>query len=445
MLIEKLRDFAGRLLDLFFIRELVDIKGLRRFYVRWTRIIAIAIREFIKDNCTLRASALTFVTLVSIVPVLAFASSIGKGLGFHKNLKEFLMKKLISGLGIDTEGAGSQITLVLERIFDYVDRTNFQTLGAIGTIMLIYLVIRLFGSIENSFNDIWGVTQQRTLLRKFSDYLSIVVVFPLFVLLAATGTAALTSHKFLFILEGLGGVGILLKMLLRYAPYLFLWIAFIAVYMVMPNTKVKFSSALVGGIIGGTSWQFAQLVYFHFQVSISRYNAIYSTVAALPIFLIWLQLSWMVLLFGAEFVFAYQMVESYRFVGTEKLAGCRASAVYALSIVRMIARNFVEGRRPLGLKQFSDALGVKSEIIKPVIANLIEKEIIYDVSGNGSSYLLSMAPDKLSTLKVINAVTGDLKSEIDVDRISPDIYKFYEDLEETLNSKYKNHTIRDLL
>lgn len=444
MLIKKLKDSGRSILDIFFIRDLFDLKR-GRFWVKWTRIFAIAIREFVKDNCGLRASALTFVTLVSIVPVLAFAFSIGKGLGFHEHLKEFLMSRITAGLGLEEESGASQIMVVLERIFDYVDRTNFQTLGAIGTIMLVYLVIRLLGNIENTFNDIWGVAVQRSIVRKFSDYLSIVIVFPLFVLLAATGTAALTSHKFLTLLENLGRAGSLIKMLFRFTPYIFLWIAFIAVYMVMPNTKVKFSSALIGGIIGGTAWQFAQWLYFHFQVSISRYNAIYSTVAALPIFLIWLQLSWMVLLFGAEIAFAHQMVESYRFVGTEKLSGRRATEVFALSIVSMIAKNFVEGRRPPGLKQFSDALGVKSEIIKPIIENLIKKEIIYDVSGNGSSYLLSVAPDKLSTLDVINAVSGDLKSEANLNRVAPVIYKFYEEIEETLNSKYKNHTIKDLL
>ncbi len=439
-----IKEFADKVSDLFFIRDLIDLKR-GRFWVKWTRIFAIAVREFVKDNCSLRASALTFVTLVSIVPVLAFAFSIGKGLGFHEHLKEFLINKITGGPLFEGEAGARQIVIVLERIFEYVDKTNFQTLGVIGTIMLIYLVIRLLGYIEKSFNDIWGVAVQRSIIRKFTDYLSIVIVFPLFVLLAATGTAALTSHKFLLLLDKIGTAGIFLKMLLRYSPYLFLWIAFIAVYMVMPNTKVKFSSALAGGIIGGTSWQIAQWAYFHFQVSISRYNAIYSTVAALPIFLIWLQLSWMVLLMGAEIAFAHQMVETYKFVGSGAISGRKSSEVLALSIVAMIARNFLQGKKPIGIKGLSEALGVKPEIIKPIILSLCEKEIIFDGSGDNNSLLLSVSPDKLSTLDVLTAVSGDFKIDVNLNRISPEIYGFFEDVEETLNSKYRTHTIANLI
>lgn len=439
-----LKNILNRGLDVFFIRDLLDLKR-GRFWVKWTRIFAIAVREFIKDNCGLRASALTFITLVSIVPVLAFAFSVGKGLGFHEHLREFFMNKVVSGIGGEESSGAKQIVFVMERIFDYVDRTNFQTLGVIGIIILIYLVIRLLGNIENTFNDIWGVTVQRSIIRKLSDYLSIIIIFPLFVLLAATGTASLTSHKFLSFLGNLGSAGVLLKMLLKYVPYLFLWIAFIAVYMVMPNTRVRFRSALVGGIIGGTSWQIAQWVYFHFQVSISRYNAIYSTVASLPIFLIWLQLSWMVLLFGAELAFAHQMVKTYKFVDSGKIVNKKLLEVLALSTVWIIAKNFLQGKKPFGIRHISDALGVKPEIIKPVITKLIEKEIIYDASGNGNTYLLSISPDKLFTLDVINAVSGDLKSEVNINRISPEICKFFEGLEETLNSKYSAHTIANLI
>ncbi len=439
-----IKEFVNRVLDLFFIRDLVDLKR-GRFWLKWTRIFAIAIREFIKDNCGLRASALTFVTLVSIVPVFAFAFSIGKGLGFHEHLKEFLINKITGGPIFEGEAGARQIVLVLERIFEYVDKTNFQTLGVIGTIMLLYLVIRLLSYIEKSFNAIWGVAVQRSIIRKFTDYLSIVIVFPLFVLLAATGTAALTSHKFLLLLDKIGTAGIFLKMLLRYSPYLFLWIAFVAVYMVMPNTKVKFSSALAGGIIGGTSWQIAQWVYFHFQVSISRYNAIYSTVAALPVFLIWLQLSWMVLLMGAEIACAHQMVKTYRFIDEDAISARKTWEVLALGIVTMIARNFLQGKKPIGIKELSETLGVKPEIINPIILSLRKKEILFDSSGENNLLLLSVSPDKLSTLDVLNAVSGDFKADVNLNRISPEIYRFLGDVEETLQSKYRTHTIADLI
>lgn len=437
-----IKSTSKRILDVFFLRDLLDLKR-GRFWVKWTRIWAIAVREFVKDNCSVKASALTFVTLVSIVPVLAFAFSIGKGLGFHEHLKEFLMSKIMSGLGFKGETGAQQVVIVVEKIFEYVDRTNFQTLGAIGTIMLIYLVIRLLSYIESTFNDIWGVAVPRSIIRKFTDYISIIVVFPLFVLLAATGTAMLTSHKFIGLLENLGTAGVGIKILLRYSPYLFLWVAFFAIYMVMPNTRVQFSSALIGGIIAGTSWQVAQWAYFHFQVSISRYNAIYSTFAALPIFLIWLQLSWMVLLFGAEIAFAHQMVDKYRFGERDKIAGQRTAEVLALSVVSMIARNFLQGNKPLGLKDISEALGVSPALLSPVIMKLCQKNILCESSGSGNFYLLTRSPDKINTVEVLRAVTGDV--ELDLNRISSDVKRFFEDMEETLTSKFRSHTVSDLL
>ena len=147
---------ADKLSELFLIKELADFKGLRRFWIRWTRIFAIAAKEFFKNKSTLTASALTYVTLVSIVPVLAFAFSIGKGLGFQNKLKDFLIDKVAASVTLNADNSVGGVSLALEKIFNYVEKTNFETLGVIGVVMLIYLAIQLLGNIENAFNAIWG-------------------------------------------------------------------------------------------------------------------------------------------------------------------------------------------------------------------------------------------------------------------------------------------------
>lgn len=438
------KSIIDKFFQLFLIKELVEIKGLRRFWIRWTRIFAIAIKEFFRNKSRLRASALTYVTLVSIVPVLAFTFSIGKGLGFQDKLKDFLINKAASSVTLNTDNSVGGVSFALEKIFHYIEKTNFETLGAIGVVMLIYLVISLFGNIESAFNDIWGVTIQRSLIRKFSDYLSVIIIFPLFVLIAATSTAALSSSKFLQILYSQGAPGLLVKIILGYSSYLFLWIAFFALYMFMPNTKVKLSSALISGIIGGTSWQIIQWAYFHFQVGISKYNVIYSTLAALPVFLAWLYMSWLILLFGAELTFAHQMVESYSFTDAGKNFIKKTKEILALSIVGLIARNFVEGKKPLDIKHLSDEVGVKPEIIKPIVDNLCTKEII-NASDPNKIYLLSVSPDKLSTMQVLDAVSGSVESDIHINRINPSVLKFYTEMEKTTRDKYKEHTIADII
>ncbi len=435
---------ADKFSELFLVNELTDIKGLRRFWVRWTRIFAIAAKEFFKNKCSLTASALTYVTLVSIVPVLAFAFSIGKGLGFQNKLKDFLINKVAASVTLNTDNSAGGVSLAIEKIFNYVEKTNFETLGVIGVVMLIYLVIQLLGNIENAFNDIWGVKASRSLIRKLSDYLSVVIIFPLFVLIAATSTAALTSGKFLQLLYFKGSFGLLIKFLLGYSSYLFLWLAFFALYMFMPNTKVKFSSALIGGIIGGTLWQIIEWAYFHFQVDISKYNIIYSTLAALPVFLAWLYLSWLILLFGAELTFAHQRVDTYSFSDAGRKMIKKAKEVLALSIVGIIAGNFKQGKKPVGMKNLSDVIGVKPEVIKPVLDNLCEKNIVY-ASEQDKVYLLSVAPDKLLTLQVLDAVSGSIESGININRINPAVYRFYTEMEKVTRDKYKEHTIADII
>ncbi|HEY4716496.1 MAG TPA: YhjD/YihY/BrkB family envelope integrity protein [bacterium] len=439
----KFIEIAEKVVDLFLIKDIVDIKGIRRFWIKWTRIFAIAVREFLRHKCALQASALTYVTLVSIVPVLAFTFAIGKGLGFHENLKEFLMNHIISAIGTESQEISDKVSLALGRMFEYIEKTNFQTLGAIGVVVLIYLVIRMLGNIEDAFNDIWGVSTQRSIYRKFSDYLSVVIIFPFFVLISATGTAMLASDNFQQILLNLGGAAIILKIALRLTPYFLLWFAFSALYIFMPNTKVKLSSAIAGGLTGGTLWQIMQWIYFHFQVNISQYNAIYSTVAALPIFLIWLYLSWVVMLFGAEVAYGYQMVKSYRFRERINAYGMRTAEILALSIVWLIAKNFIDGKKPIELSQLSDIFGIKSDVIRVVIDALIKKEIISNTGSNDGTYLLTVSPDKILTLDVINAVSG--KTEADLRFISPAVFKFYKETEQVLSEKYKDHTIASFI
>jgi len=430
--------------EFFLIKELADIKGLKRFWIRWIRIFTIAVKEFLKNKCTLTASALTYVTLVSIVPVLAFAFSIGKGLGFQDKLKDFLIDKISSSVGLSGNIGVSNLSLALEKIFNYIEKTNFETLGVIGVIMLVYLVIKLLGSIEGAFNDIYGVSVQRNLARKISDYLSVIVIFPLFVLIAATFTAVLTSNKFMNLLYSKGNIGLIIKILLGYSPYLFLWLAFFAIYMFMPNTKVRFLSALIGGIIGGTLWQVVQWAYFHFQVGISRYNIIYSTLAALPIFLAWLYVSWLILLFGAEIAFAHQFVESYSFSDISTKLVRKAKELIALSIVTSIARRFLEGAPPFDIMSLSEAMGTKPDVIKPVLNSLCGKNIIY-ISQPNNVYLLSVAPDKLLTLRVLDAISEDFEANINFNRIDRDVYKFYTSMERTIHENYKAHTIADII
>ncbi|MGC8685361.1 MAG: YihY/virulence factor BrkB family protein, partial [bacterium] len=431
--------------DVIFTKEIKEVKGIRKLLLKWAKILAIAIKESLKNRINLRAASLTYVTLVSIVPVFAFAFSIGKGLGFGEKLKVFLIKKVAESTSLNSDNSGSWVASALERVFNYIDKTNFETLGVIGVVMLVYLVIQLLGSIEATFNDIWYVTSQRSLKRKFTDYISVVVIFPFFVLIASASTAALASHKVIQLLLGMGSIGSMIKIAIGYSSYIFLWIAFSALYLFMPNTKVKLGSAIVSGIIGGTLWEVIQWLYFHFQIGLSKYNVIYSTMAALPAFLIWLYISWEILLFGAEISFAHQMVDKYRIIDSMKMLKRKTAELIGLSIILRIAKNFIDGKKPITIKQLSDSLGLKYDVIEPVINLLKEKEIIYEIKNHEPVFLLALSPGKLSALDVINAVSDSSDQDIDLNHIDPVAYDFCTKLTGTLQEQYHRYTIADLL
>lgn len=439
------KHFISRLSEIVLATDLFDLKGARRFFIKWTRIAAIAVRESYRNKVSLRAASLTYVTLVSIVPVFAFAFSIGKGLGFSDKLKNFLISKAAASTALSAGHETGGVSFALEKIFNYIEKTNFETLGVVGVVMLVYLVIQLLGNIETTFNDIWGVTVQRSIRRKFTDYISVVVIFPFFVLVAATGTAVLASHTFSGLLYAKGTAGVLIRFIIGYASYVFLWLAFFALYMFMPNTRVKVGSAVIGGIIGGTLWQVIQWLYFHFQIGIAKYNVIYSTMASLPVFLVWLYMSWEILLFGAEITFAHQTVRTYRFAEMGEKLWKKASEIFGLSLVVLIAKNFLEGNKPLGIKHLSDALGVKPAVIKPILDSLKKNDIIVDATGTGAAYLLTVAPDKLSPIQVIDAVSGGSEPDVPVNRIQPEVYRFYTGMNRRVQEVYRDYTIAGLL
>ncbi|MGB9080265.1 MAG: YihY/virulence factor BrkB family protein, partial [Desulfuromonadaceae bacterium] len=250
--------------------------------------------SFTDHQGPLRAAALTYTTVLSLVPLLAIAFSVLKGLGAQNALEPLLQQ--IAGDSEET----------ISRIIAYVNNTNVKSLGAIGLVLLILTVISLMGSIEEAFNAVWGVRETRSVQRRFSDYLSVVVVGPILLLAATSMTSSLQSQWILLWLIQNTYLGDAILLLFRFLPYLSVWIAMVFLYIFIPNTRIRFASAVTGGVIAGTAWELAQWGYFHFQVGVANYNAIYGTLSAVPIFLVWIYTSWLIVLFGLEIVFAHQ-------------------------------------------------------------------------------------------------------------------------------------------
>jgi len=271
------------------------------------RIIILSVQRFDKHDCLFRASALTFYSLLSIVPVLAMAFGLAKGFGFEKALERQLFETF--------QGQEEVVVRVMDFARSLLESTKGGVIAGAGLLLLFWTIIRVLGSIENSFNHIWGIKKGRSFSRKISDYLSAMLVCPVLFIVSSMVTVVIKSQVQLVVqkIALLGAISPVIFFTLRLLPYCVIWILFTFVYMFMPNTKIRFASAIFAGIVAGTLYQVFQLAYLSFQIGVAKYNAIYGSFAALPLFLVWLQLSWMIVLFGAELSFAHQHVETYEF------------------------------------------------------------------------------------------------------------------------------------
>lgn len=350
--------------------------------------------SFFAHQGALRAAALTYTTILSLVPFLAIAFAVLKGFGVQNDLQPLLMR--FAGDSEET----------ISKIISYVNNTNVKTLGAVGLAILVLTVISLLSSIETAFNTIFGVEENRPFQRRFSDYLSVVVVGPVLLLAATSMNTSLQSQWLVRWLIDNTYLDSTILLLFRTVPFLFIWLAITFTYIFLPNTKVQLRSAVLGGILAGTAWQITQWVYFHFEVGMARYNAIYGTLAALPIFLIWVYTSWLIVLFGLEIVYAHQ----FRTTRAVHLGTGEQSItdrdVLVLSTLVLICRRFGSNESPAGPLQLSDELGITLNEMDSLLETLRNLHFIVKVSDEGSGWLPAHEPAAIKLDEVLTALRG---------------------------------------
>ncbi len=348
-------------------RELPQTKLL---WVKLLRIIILAVRRFDDNDCLFRASALTFYSLLSIVPVFAMAFGIAKGFGFQNALEKQLIARF--------QGQEEAIVQITDFARSLLENTKGGVIAGIGIALLFWTIIRLLGNIEDSFNHIWEVKESRNLTRKISDYLSAIFVCPLLLLLSSAVTVVIMSQVKLMVgkIAFLGTISSGIFFVLQFLPYFVIWTLFTFIYMFMPNRKISLTSGIFAGIVGGTLYQFFQWIYFSFQIGVAKYNAIYGSFAALPLFLIWLQLSWMIVLFGAEISFAHQNEETFEFEPDYSNISYKLRKLLILQVVHLLVKDFSQGKKPLSAKGIANSLGIPGRLIRDLLKNLVDSKLI---------------------------------------------------------------------
>jgi membrane protein len=410
------------------------------FFVRQVRIFLIAIRGFNEDKIQLRASALSFYTLLSIVPILALIFGISKGFGLKDYLNDVLKERF--------QEHQDMLNVLLGFVDKYLGRINEGFITGIGLIILFWSVMKVLGNIESSFNNIWRIKKSRMFTRKFTDYISLLIIAPLLLIISSSFNVSRLqsisdSIPFLHYLDSV------LKFTVTVLSFTLIWFVFTLIYIVIPNTKVRFIPALIAGIIAGTMFQLLQWGYVNFQSLLSGYGAIYGTFAALPLFMLWLEASWLIVLLGAEISFAYQNAVHYEQEAEGVNVSPKDKRILMLLVTKKIIRNFIESKPAMNAAEIASQLGIPVRLVREVIYILLNARIItetVDPEAREVAYQPAIDPSRITVSFVIDTLDKQ-GQQLTLDQELPDLVQitavvesFYEDI----RNSPKNLLLKDL-
>lgn len=348
-----------------------EVSGLKVFYINIIKTIILAVRGFLNDNLQTKAAALTYNTMLAIVPLLAVLLGIAKGFGFQETVRDELLAYF--------PGQEAELHKAFEYVESYLIVAQGGVILGIGLILLFYTVISLISSVEDTFNDIWQIKKSRPWYRRISDYLAMFILLPV-LMTASSGISIFMSTLQNSFLSQYVFLTPVLEFILRVSPYVITSLAFATVYIALPNTKVNFSNSLIAGVIAGCAFQFFQYIYISGQIWVSRYNAIYGSFAALPLLLLWLQLSWLICLFGAELSYASQNVRKFSFDRDTRNISRRYKDFLTLLIASLIVKRFEKGEKPYTADELSSSYRIPIRITTQILYLLTEVGIIIEVN-----------------------------------------------------------------
>jgi len=425
----------------------IDMERLpKRKYmlIKQMRVLILSVRSVEQKRLILRASALTYFTLLSIVPVLALAFGIAQGFGLEETFRQQVMNKF--------SGQEEVFSRALEFADSLLERTKGGVIAGIGFFTLAYAVLRLLNFIEMTFNDIWELEKHRSLYRKFTDYTSFVAIAPIIFILSSSLTVYINSEVS-EITQSVGALSVfqpVVQFLFGLAPYVLIWLLLTMVYSILPNTNVKFSAAFIAGIIAGTAYQLLQLGMIKFQVGVARYNAIYGSFAALPIFLIWLQFSWMLILFGAAYAQAFQNIKTYTYEKEYKAASLYAGKIVAIAIMHVLAKCFAEGQGALTKEEIVQRLEAPGSLVQRVLYKLVTSRLVAEINFQDENETIGYQPaldvHKLRLVTVLNVLEDHGNSDFELEKNSTlkDAISLFDELRNTMAEAEENILIKDL-
>lgn len=381
------------------------MSGIKRSGIKFLKVALFSFRKLSQDQLLLRAPALAFFSLLSVVPLAALVYGVAKGFG----LQEALQRQIQEQLALP----GDVNTMILDFARTTLEKARGGLVAGLGLVFLFLTVTLVLSNIETSFNKIWGINKGRSLSVKIRDYFSMIFIGTILLLISLSLTVAITNIPSFF-----GYLNALITFLIGLVPYIIIWLLFSFLIVFMPNRKVSLKAGLIAGIVSGTLYQLFLNFYIRLQVTVSVYNAIYGSFAALPLFLIWLQISWICVLYGAEVSYAFENVKTMDFRADYTRISHRAQKLILLRIVHHVVKSFEDTDTPAPTaSRIADDLGISGQLVNHLLEDLVDEGVItetIDKVHDRTGFQPGIPPDELTIHRILKVMEEKGTAEIPV-------------------------------
>jgi membrane protein len=438
-LVKKLNDFLTR--DLWHI-DLSSLDKFKAFLIQSLRLIYTIVRESIESEITLRSMSLVYTTLLSLIPLIALSFSILKAFGVVDTQLEPLLHKFLVPLG----PKGAEIS---QKILEFVKNTKVGVLGIVGLLLLIYTVISLVNKLESSLNHIWRVKKGRSISRIFSDYLSMILIGPVLIFALFGLTASLLGTTIIQKISSIGPIGAFITLFAgKLLSFMIVMAIFTFLYIVIPNVRVNFRSALIGGLVAGIAWQAVGWIFATFVATSARYAAIYSGFAVLILFMIWLYLSWLILLIGCEVSYCHQNLKTLSLEEQSFNLSHRLKEKLALLIMYLIGYNFYHNKQRWTLNSLVDQLELPHQQIQDCLIQLEDQQLITETGDKEPAYLPAKSIDTIEIREIIAAVRSGYRDHATFEKQNhsiPEIDEVTDRIDDAIHSALGEENLKDIV
>ncbi|MCK9311497.1 MAG: YihY/virulence factor BrkB family protein [Bacteroidales bacterium] len=417
-----------------------EVKGLKNRFLNLIRTLILATKGFISDKLTTRASALTYTSLLAVVPIATITIGIARGFGFQKVIESYLTHLL--------PGQTEALNLLFKFVQSFLEVTQNGVVVGIGFVLLIISVWSILQSIDGAINDVFQIKKARSISSMLTDYLATMFLIPVLLILSSGFSVfmktAIAQNEILSVLSPV------VNILMTFIPYFICWLGFTLLYILIPRTKVKFGNALLAGFIAGFAFQAFQYMYISGQIWVNRYNAIYGSFAAIPLFLLWLQLSWTIVLLGTEVAFAAQNVQNFYFEKETKNVSDRYHYFISILIMNILCKRFEKEEGPMTANEISSQYEIPIRLTNHTIRRLVELHLISETYSINDKDVSAFQPavdiNKLTIgflfKKMFEHGSEDFK--LDTDILYKPHWEALCNLEQTIELKGLDCLIKDL-